>query len=162
MPCSDWHEESSMDAQSAIAATTGSRLPNIAIAPTRAGNAATEAATTKVKMVRTRDIRDLCVSGQYPSNINLGQVTDFCTPAKDLRNALPCRISGRRARLLPGGKTPIRDACQTSQQNPEQKAGEGDGNDELMRQRFRNIAMHLGQFRRPDQMGRRNQAETEN
>src|ERR1700730_2051316 len=79
MPCAGWHDASSMDAQSDIEDATVPEPPNMPIAPTRAGNAAKEAATTNVKMVRTTDIRRLCIATQYRAALKPRQVTVFCT-----------------------------------------------------------------------------------
>src|SRR5216684_3291524 len=56
VPLADWHEPWSIDAQLAVTETMGAEDPKEPIAPTRAGSAASEAAMTIVKIVRTSTI----------------------------------------------------------------------------------------------------------
>src|SRR5258707_11888201 len=56
VPLANWHEPSSIDAQLTVTETIGAEDPTAPIAPTRAGSAASEAAMTIVKIVRTSTI----------------------------------------------------------------------------------------------------------
>jgi hypothetical protein len=97
MPCAGWHDASPMDAQSDIEDATVPEPPNMPIAPTRAGNPAREAATTKVKMVRTRCIWQLCIITQYLAALNPRQVTVSCTAHRYATSAINSRASPWRS-----------------------------------------------------------------